>query len=66
MAVAANINVRTNRDEDMNYFAAYYAKSEFDGTMFKQFKQLEHHDAIILGLLRDAQKREKLRCYIKN
>ena len=57
MTAIANINARANRGEDMNYFAAYYKQPEFDGIMFKQFKQLEHHDTIILALLANPQRK---------
>ena len=54
-------HARTNRDDDISYFVACYKKSEFYGTMFKQFMQVEHRDAIILGLLANIQTREQLR-----
>jgi hypothetical protein len=59
-------HARTNRDDDISYFVAYYKKPEFYGTKFKQFKQLEHHDKFILALLVDIKKREQVKSYIKN
>ena len=47
MAKIAKEHDRTNRDEDMNYFAVYY-KAKFAGLKFKDFKKHTHDDQRIV------------------
>ena len=49
---------RANRDEDMDFFAAYYKSSHF-GAKFKDFKKMQTHPQIIKTILNDDSKCSK-------
>jgi hypothetical protein len=48
----AKENGRANRDEEMDFFAAYY-KEKFQGTKFVAFKKAEDHPWRIQKVLAD-------------
>jgi hypothetical protein len=54
IAKAAKEQRRANRDEDMDFFAAYY-KDKFDGVKFKAFKSTKSHPQRIISLLSDPK-----------
>jgi hypothetical protein len=56
---------RSNRDEDMNYFAAYYKKA-FAGVNFVDFKKYGHEDSMINELMEDASKVKRVRRFVSN
>jgi hypothetical protein len=47
---AAKEQGRANRDEDMDFFAAYYKERHF-GSKFKEFKRIKEHPKVILDIL---------------
>jgi transposase len=58
------LKVRSNRDEEMSYFASYY-KQHFIGVKFKDFRTINHEDDRIRHMLVDEDKRRKITDFIR-
>ncbi len=55
----AKVNIRANRDEDMNYFVVYY-DAKHPGVPFKQLKQLKELPTRIFDMLQDITMTRKI------
>ena len=65
IAKKAKENSRANRDEDMDYFVAYY-NNKFAGHKFLALKKEGNHPSKIAAFFEDAAMLKKIKKYIDN
>lgn len=65
IAKAAKKHGRANRDENMDFLAAYY-KEKFTNIQFKEFRRVQDHPTRVLGMLKDPKIAKKMSKFVRN